>query len=236
MSTRYVFPNRAESFAVLQAALDHNADDATAHFLLGSLYLSGGLAEDAMRAWEEARRLDPRIPVLHRNMGYTVLHSGGSPKRAVELFQEGLAVDPMNAGLYFGLDEAMRRDGRSAGERADVLLKYPAMQEMPTDLVFELARTLTEAERFDEANGLFIGRFFPREEGGTNVREVYLEVRVAEAESSARGGGCGEALRIIESLGDTIEDLPFTAERMEEFIASPNLAPRIEAVRRRCVQ
>jgi tetratricopeptide (TPR) repeat protein len=234
MSTRYVFPNRAESLAVLQAALAHNANDATALFLLGSLCLSGGMADEAMEAWEKARDLDPDLPVLHRNMGYTVLHAGGPPAKAVELFMEGLSVDSTNAGLYFGLDEAMRRDGRSAGERADVLLKYPELQDMPADLVFQLARTLSEAGRFDEANALFFGRFFPREEGGTNVREVYLEVKIAEAESFARGGRCGDALQIIDGLGNEVEELAFTSERMQEFMESPSLTPRIEAVRRRC--
>jgi tetratricopeptide (TPR) repeat protein len=234
MSTQYVFPHRAESLAVLEAALAHNAEDATAHFLLGSLYLSGGMADEAMLAWEKARNLDPNLPVLHRNMGFTVLRAGGPPGEAVELFMEGLSVDSTNAGLYFGLDEAMSRDGRSAGERADVLLKYPDLEEMPADLVFQLARTLTEAGRFDEANALFFGRYFPREEGGTNVREVYLEVKIAEADSLARGGRCGEALQLIEGLGNEIEELSFTSERMPEFMESESMAPRIEAVRRRC--
>ena len=40
LSTRYVFPQRAETLPVLQRALVVDPKDATAHFLLGSLYAS----------------------------------------------------------------------------------------------------------------------------------------------------------------------------------------------------
>ncbi|HEX9186368.1 MAG TPA: DUF5107 domain-containing protein, partial [Vicinamibacteria bacterium] len=47
-STRYVFPNRPESAIVLRRALEANPADATAHFLLGSLHLSGGEIDAAL--------------------------------------------------------------------------------------------------------------------------------------------------------------------------------------------
>jgi hypothetical protein len=167
-------------------------------------------------------------------MGYTVLHSGGSPQQAVELFLEGVSVDAMNAGLYFGLDEAMTRDGRPAGERADALLKYPDPESMPAELVYKLIRTLAEAKRFDEADELFFGRFFPREEGGTNVREVYLDVKVVRALSLANQGRCKEALHIIDHLSEEVSELPFTSDGLEGFIKSSTLAPQIEEVRTIC--
>jgi tetratricopeptide (TPR) repeat protein len=47
--------------------------------------------------------------------------------------------------------------------------------------VYELAVTLAEAGRFADAERLFEGRFFPREEGGTDPRHVRLEVALARA-------------------------------------------------------
>src|SRR5207244_8970828 len=90
MSTRYVFPSRPETFPVLHAALQANPQDATAHFLLGSLYLSGGMAEAAQQEWEQARHLDRKISVLHRNLGLTLLHLGHDAKAALEVFLEGM--------------------------------------------------------------------------------------------------------------------------------------------------
>jgi tetratricopeptide (TPR) repeat protein len=234
MPTRYVFPNRRGSIDVLRRALEHNPDDATAHFLMGSLHLSSGVADSALSQWEAARRLNPVIPGLHYNLGYALLHSGGPAERAAQLFAEGTSVDGDNVGLYFGLDEALTRAGRSASERADAMLSHPDRDAMPAALVYQLARTLTDAERFDEAEALFVGRFFPSEEGGINVREVYLEVRVGRAQMLAAGGDCREALDIVEHLNDRVPDLAFTQDGLEDFIESERFQEMVGVVRGTC--
>lgn len=234
MPTRYVFPNRSPSIGVLRRALQHDPSDATAHFLLGSLHLSGGMVDSALDRWETARRLNPRIPTLHRNMGYAVLHSGGSPERAAALFAEGTTVDALNVGLYFGLDEAMTGAGRSAGERADAMLAFPDHAAMPAALVYQLARTLTEARRFDEAERLFDGRFFPSEEGGIDVREVYLEVRLGRAQASAAAGRCRDALDMVGHLNDRVRGLAFTENGLEDFIESRRFQDLIGDVKAMC--
>ena len=43
----YVFPKRPQTFLVLQAALKDNPGDAAAHYLLGALYLEGGMTDRA---------------------------------------------------------------------------------------------------------------------------------------------------------------------------------------------
>jgi tetratricopeptide (TPR) repeat protein len=121
MPTTYVFPHRPMSITVLKDAVAVNPQDATAHFLLGSLYLSGGMIEPAMKAWERARVLNPAIPTLHRNMGYTLLATGDVDK-AIGVFREGMTHDAANVGIYSGLDQALTLAGRPAAERADALL------------------------------------------------------------------------------------------------------------------
>jgi tetratricopeptide (TPR) repeat protein len=236
MPTAYVFPNRPETLEVLQHAIEHNPADATAHFLLGSIYLSGGMVDQAMEAWETARDLNPQIPVLHRNMGYTMLHAGASPERAIALFSEGTKVDPQNVGLYFGLDQAMSRAGRSPTERADAMLTYPDLASMPAALVYRLARTLTAAARFEEAENLFRERFFPREEGGTNVREVYLDVRLGLANAHAAEGRCNEAMNVVTRLNQEVPGLSFTRDGLEAFIETDDFQQRIGEVREACQQ
>jgi len=234
MPTRYVFPKRATTFAVLRDALSHAPDDATAHFLLGSLHLAGGRADSAMAHWERARALDPRIPTLHRNMGRTVLASGGPPERAAALFSEGRAVDADNVDLYFGLDEALTALGRSAGARADSILTYPDPHTMPAKLVYHVARLLASAARFDEADALFLDRFFPSEEGGTDVRAVYLEVKLARAADAAARERCSDARAIVSGLGRADPRLRFGLEGTDALLAQAPLAERVAGIRERC--
>ncbi len=217
--TTYVFPNRHETVTVLAQALTHNPDDATAYFLMGSLDLSAGMANQALERWEEARRRAPNTPVLHRNMGYAVLYAGGPPERAAELFSEGRRVDPLNDDIYFGLDRALEQMGRSAGERADSLLTFPEPMLMPAKLVYHLARVLADAQRFDQAEALFRMRFFPSEEGGTDVREVYLEVLLARTLALAKEGRCADVRRQLSQLGGPDSRFTFTLEGIDSLLA-----------------
>ena len=220
MPISYVFPNRPESFAVLHRALEINPNDFTAHFLLGSLYLSGAMSGPAIEEWETARKLKPSIPTLHRNMGYAVLQSSESPDRAMELFLEGMKYDPDNVDLYLGLEEAMNKAGRSPGERAHVLESFPKLQSAPAALVFRLVQLLGEAEEFDQAEHQLANRFFPREEGGANVRQIYIALKLARAKSMAARGQCSAALETVHHAGDPVASLSFTSKGLGPFLAS----------------
>jgi len=234
MPLTYVFPNRPQTFAVLRAALAAAPDDATAHFLLGSLYLSGAQVAPAMGEWETTRRLEPGTPTLHRNMGYAVLRSGGPVDRAMALFREGRAHDPLNVGLYFGLDEALVKAGRPPGERADALLAFPERDKLPAALVYTLVVALADAGRFDEADAQFEGRFFPRQEGGTNVRQIYLEARLKRARAMAGAGDCAGARAVVAGLTTPVEGLEFTRDGLEPYLKRPALAAIVDAVARAC--
>ena len=218
LPTSYVFPNRHDTFAVLRAALDANPDDASAHLLNGSLWMSGGDVGEATRAWERALALDPGIPTLHRNLGLALLDTGGPADKAVEILASGAVHDPANVGLYLDLDRAMVRAGRSAAERVRAIERFPDQAGLPTLLVFRLAAALADSGRFDDAERQLAGRFFAREEGGTNVREIWLDVRVKRALAAARAGRCGEARELVAGLAQPVPGFPFTSDGLEAFL------------------
>jgi tetratricopeptide (TPR) repeat protein len=219
MSTTYVFPNRAESLPVLLRAVEANPADAKARFLLGSLYLSGGMSEQALAQWDEARRLDSRLPVLHRNLGLTLI-ARGEYERAREVLTEGMTADPTNVQVYLALDQVLGLLGRPAEQRVRALESYPDPAALPPALVFKLILARVESGRFDEAERLFAGRFFPREEFGTNVRQVWIEVKAQQALALARQGRRDQALAVVRTLGDALPGLAFTQDGMAPFLDS----------------
>jgi tetratricopeptide (TPR) repeat protein len=221
LSTRYVFPNRPESLVVLRRALEANPSDATAHSLLGSLLLSSALTDDAIREWQEARRLDPHLPVLHRNLGRTLLQVKGDTETALAVFLEGMKADPENVDLYAGADQALSLLGRPASERIAALERFPDRARMPPDLLQRLAIDLAEVGRAEEGEALLAGRFFSREEAGTNVRQVYVEIRLQKALALARAGRPAEALAVVESLDREVPGLTFTQDGLAAFAQTP---------------
>jgi tetratricopeptide (TPR) repeat protein len=218
LSTLYVFPNSAETVHVLKAALRARPSDGTAHYLVGTFLFSRGLTDAALQEWAEARKLAPNIPVLHANIGAALLRVRKDAQGALAAFQDGVAVDAKNPELYLGMDEALSILQRPARDRVQALERYPDLANMPSDLVYELALNRAEAGDFEGAKRLFRDRFFPREEGGTNVRQVWIEVRLQEA--LQRTGHCETALREAQSLGTEVPSLPFTHDGLTPIVDS----------------
>jgi hypothetical protein len=105
---------------------------------------------------------------------------------------------------------------------------------MPTSLVYELILNLAEAGEFEKATALFHNRFFQREEGGTNVRQVWLEVRIQQAISESRSGRCSEAIHIADHLAEPAPDLVFTHDGLEPFLRSARFSYLLGNVYKTC--
>src|SRR5438309_2177707 len=125
-------PSWAEDVEVLNAALQANLRDASAHYLLGTLYFSRGLTDQALDHWAQARKFNPQIPVLHASMGRALLHVKNDPETALAVFQEGMRSDPANVELYIGLEQALSFWARPARERVVALENYPDRANMPS--------------------------------------------------------------------------------------------------------
>ena len=221
LSTLYVFPSRAEDLEVLRAAAKTNPEDMTARYLLGTQLFARGLTDDALTEWNAARHADARIPVLHADIGRALLREKHDSIGALQVFREGLAVDPLNRQLYEGVDEALSLMSRPARELAVSLEHYPDPAHMPAELVYALALDRAEALDFENARALFPNRFFPREEGGTNVRQVWVEVNILAALSQAAAKQCDSALQTVDGLGGAVAGLPFTKDGLEPFVNAP---------------
>lgn len=220
LSTEYVFPDTAETLAVLQDALRVNASDGPAHYLLGTLLFSRGQTDAALEQWGAAVKLAPNIPVLHADMGRVLLQVKSDPQRAAAVFSDGIRVDEKNTELYAGLDQALSVMRSAASERVKALERYPQRANMPPELVYELALNRSEAGDFAGAVNLFRDRFFAREEGGTNVRQVWVEVRLQQALSLQRQGNCPAAVSLVENVGREEPGFPFTRDGLQRYLDS----------------
>ncbi len=235
LSTTYVFPNRRSSFAVLQAALREHPADADAQFLLGSLYLAKGLVAPAIASWQRVRGARPGIPALHRNLGLALLQQlSPDYKEAREVLEEGTRADSRNVDVYAALDAVLSATGASAADRVTALRRYPAQETMPPPLVLKLAPALAESGEADEAERLFHGRFFPKEEGGTSVRSVYAQVRLASAAAAADRKACEAALAILDSLPREQPGLAFTSGGLADALGGGPIVMQIADIESAC--
>jgi Flp pilus assembly protein TadD len=165
MSLLYVFPNEADTFSVLRAALAANPADASAHFLLGDLYFSKRIVDPALAEWKTAESLNPRIPSLQASMGRALLELKKQPAEAGAELQRGLQFDAANPAVYLQLNQAMIQTGKSLSQRANMLETFPDPANMTPELIRVLVDTLRQAGRGKEADAVLAGHFVPRKEG-----------------------------------------------------------------------
>ena len=234
MPTAYVFPNRPEELEVLRRAIAANPKDASARFLLGSLYMTGGMVEQALAEWESARQIRPGIPTLLRSMGYATLASHGSLERALELFTEGARLDASNASVYLGLEQAQQAAGRPVEDRIHALKMFPPDLNPPSELVFQLARDLAEAGRFDEAKQQLASHFVAREEGGIGLRQVYLDIRIQEARALSGQSHCDAARELLRHLSDAVPALSLTQGELALELKSESRQKELASIENTC--
>jgi tetratricopeptide (TPR) repeat protein len=139
---------------------------------------------------------------------------------ALKVFEEGVKNDPLNITNYSGAVAASSLLRKSPAERAKILERYPNLATLPTALVYELALSRGEAGDYEGATELFQNRFFGREEGGTNPREVWIEVKLTQALGLARSGRCQDALALANSLDARVAGLSFTEDGLKEIVES----------------
>jgi tetratricopeptide (TPR) repeat protein len=234
LSTAYVFPNRRSSYAVLESALEANPSDSTARFLLGSLYLSSGMTDAAIAAWQRVRTGGGRIPTLHRNLGLALLYGPGNDAEARVVLEEGTNADPENVDVYLTLDAVLSAARATPQARVAALRRYPSPDNLPSPLVFKLALALADAGDAASAERLFHDRFFPREEGGTGVRAFYAQVRLTSARVAADAHDCRSALSIVDALPHEEPSLPFTAGGLEDALRPAVMKEQVAAIEWTC--
>jgi len=164
--------------------------------------------------------VNAKIPVLDASVGIAHLHIKHDPTSALQAFRDGINADPLNDAVYLGADQSLSLLKKSSTERVHVFNAYPDLARMPAPLVYELALNLSESGDFDRAISLFHNRFFPREEGGTNVRQVWIEVQLQHALNLVQKGNCAAALSIANDLGHPVNGVNFTSDGLQPFIDS----------------
>ena len=220
LSTLYVFPSTSEERTALEAALHSNPKDATAHYLLGTWFFARAMTAEALREWNAARDLLARIPALNASLGWALLHEAHDTAKALAVLEQGIANDPQNAVNYSGATTALAILGKPSSQRVQILERYPDLKTMPLPLVYDLALNKAEAGDFDGATALFHNRFFGREEGGTNVRQIWIEVKLEQIQSLANAGRCKDALAESDAIGHPANGLDFTKDGLDPFLNS----------------
>jgi tetratricopeptide (TPR) repeat protein len=180
------------------------------------------------------RQLQPSTPTLHRNLGLVLLVGTPDYKEARAVLEEGLTNDPENVEVYLALDGVLSAMEAAPSDRIAALRRFAAPDRLPSAMVFKLGLALAESGDAPAAEQVFHDRFFPREEGGTNVRAVYALTRLVSARAAAAKGDCQTALGILDGLPAAHQDLPFTRGTLADALQNAPMTRVVAIVEGLC--
>jgi len=103
-----------ESIKSLREAIDHNPDDATAHYNLGSLLSGTSQEHEALDEYRKASTLDPKNTMFLEHLAVSLVLNG-DVSGAEEQMQKAIALEPMRAEFRFNLGFVMESQGDFAG-------------------------------------------------------------------------------------------------------------------------
>ena len=138
---------------LLRERMKERPREAIAPYLFGIALMRSGVdpteaaAVEALKAFEDAIRLDPELPGPRAELGKILLRRGDT-QRAIEHLEKAVALDPENAGPAYSLAQAYRRTGDTARAQ-DLLARVSSLnaQGRGDDPDRELKRTIVRIVR-----------------------------------------------------------------------------------------
>jgi predicted CXXCH cytochrome family protein len=112
--------NPGVSVRILTLAARLYPEDSDAHFNLALAYGAMGNAEE-IPEYRRALEIDPDLVVAYINWGAT-LYEKGQYDDAIEVYREGINVNPLLASLHYSLGLALEQEKKTAEADAEMLL------------------------------------------------------------------------------------------------------------------
>ena len=172
-------PDVAAMVAKLEKHLQDEPDDLKGWLMLGRSYLALNRLDDAIVAYDHARRLDAKSPEAAMGLGEAMsVRAGGEvTPPAAQLFEEALSEAPGNpqALLYGGFAAASR------GDRALARSRWETLKSMhpPPQIVQMLDARIAELGELPGTNASSAGT--STSAGGLSAAEVTVNISIAPA-------------------------------------------------------
>lgn len=162
----YCFPNSLDDLVVLEKAIVAHPDDARARYYLGNLLYDKKRHSDAIQQWEASREADSSFATVHRNLALAYYNTLGRTEQAVSSLEKAFACNPLDARVFYELDQLYKKLGDAPQERLARLESHGELVMARDDLYLEYITLLNTLKQYERAIACLSGRIFHPWEGG----------------------------------------------------------------------
>ena len=195
----YCFPHRLEDILALSQAVRTNPTDAMGYYYLGNLWYDKKQYEQAVRCWEESRRLNAAFPTVHRNLSLAYYNKHAKPQEAREELETAFSLNPNDSRVFMELDQLYKKLGISPKERLEHFKAHLKVVDVRDDLTLEYITLLNLTGAHEEALALLEKRQFHPWEGGEGKVPAQFILSLTElAKKEIKNGRYQQAAELLE--------------------------------------
>ena len=219
----YVFPFQYEAITVLRRAIEANPLDARAPYYLGNL-LFDWQPDEAMAFWEKAGALDPKFPIIWRNLAQAYSHKNGDEPRAkaISYMEKAVSIGNAHPTHFAELDRLYKSEGTPVEKRLVLLEQNQKVVVRDDEALGDLINLKIFVGKTDEAILLLKSRTFTIAEGSNafNTGQAWTDVHLVR----------GLKLFGIKKYSEALADFQLALTTPENLRAQPGRNSRQDQI------
>ncbi|MDI6617285.1 MAG: DUF5107 domain-containing protein [Clostridiales bacterium] len=99
----YCFPNKIIEFTILRSAIKFAPESSRAYYYLGNMYYARGNVDKGIKCWENAKKIDCKIAIVHRNLAIAYFEKRNDVIGAVSEMEKAFKLDGCNSRFLLEL-------------------------------------------------------------------------------------------------------------------------------------
>jgi tetratricopeptide (TPR) repeat protein len=176
-SVDYGFPYRLETEKVLIIASKYNPEDAKPYYYLGNL-LYDKQPQRAIEYWEKAVKLEPKLAIAWRNLGWGYYQSSHDLSRAINAYEKALDVKKDDPVYYAELDPLYEINNTPIEKRARLFESKNDIVKQRDDAFVREIIVLNLSGQSEKAVEYLAGSNFHFREGSSRVRDITVDAHI----------------------------------------------------------
>jgi tetratricopeptide (TPR) repeat protein len=197
------FPNKPEEILILSDALELNADDWRAAYLLGNIWYDKRQYTEAISCWNQSVKSNPKFHRIHRNLALALYNKLDEKEKALKALEKSHELDPSDARVVMELDQLYKKLNKPFEFRLKFLQANPDALEYRDDVYLEEVTLLNQLGQYEAAkNRIAARKFHPWEGGEGKVPAQYHICRLGLARQALENK---DYQRVVQLMEETLE-------------------------------
>lgn len=206
MSLDYCFPYREETENILTEVIALDQQSSGAHYLLGNL-LFDDRPDEAMQHWEEAKKIDDRIPMVWRNLAFAEYYQNQDASAAAGVMKKAINMDSSNPMWYAELVKYYDQSDLDNAECLAILKNNLSVMKQDVSAPKKYIELLNMYKRYDESIAFLEDHHFRTWEGGRDIYWHYVDAHTLKAHQLMSAKNYPEAIKHLEAALEYPENL-----------------------------